>query len=608
MVMLKPARALTSLLAFTTMLGAGATRAQISAITNMSDRVFSAADCDSEVLLEATFSYFSTSFYSHQYAIFGVNALSAQELTLCYNQPTGTNVLIEGQSLPIDGVVELPEDHALTVAEFLAPICSGTGYTGVRLLCFRVAEYNTAQGSGVDFIVDTQVPAAPTEYRWQGSDRSVVLASVSPPAGTTAGEVLTYMIEMRSCSGGSMPTLDAGRSDVVSSPDSSLEEGGFEDALLEDAQADDGSSADQGAGDAAVADSAMPDTALEDGGAAVDSLCGASGAFAEVKTGVQLPLTVGGLVNGNSYEVRVKVKDESGNTGAPSEAEVVVPAPEFGFWDVYAGEEEGCGGCSSAGGSRPSLALLLLGAALLGLRGRRGRGRRGALLGLVALMAALVSGGARADDPEVGLRLSAGPYKPDMDSEAGANDVYRCVFDDKTWVILGTGLDYIVFDMIGTLTVGGEMSYFTVNGHERTSLPSNGECGTSSSSRNTLHMLPLAGNLHYRFDWPYHQFGFPLAPYGRVGLIATPWTITRNAQFQSSEPNAGLRTGWQWALGLAFVLDAIDEVRMKRVRDAGTFQHAYLFGEYRDMRIDSFGEPGFRLGAQTWLVGVNLDI
>ncbi|MBN2358511.1 MAG: hypothetical protein JXR83_03600 [Deltaproteobacteria bacterium] len=59
---------------------------------------------------------------------------------------------------------------------------------------------------------------------------------------------------------------------------------------------------------------------------------------------------------------------------------------------------------------------------------------------------------------------------------------------------------------------------------------------------------------------------------------------------------------------LALILDVFDETRMRGVREAGIFQHALLFAEWRELHIDSFGQPGFVLGDQTWLLGLELVI
>ncbi|MBN2359564.1 MAG: hypothetical protein JXR83_08910 [Deltaproteobacteria bacterium] len=564
--------------------GPGVAQAQVTAISQMTDTSFNAGDCDSDTLLSATFTYSGAATYTPQYTLFGLDAVLAAEVTGCANQPPSDEIFVDNEYLPVDGSVVLPDDVEVTVGDLLYTVCGESRISGLRILCMRVTDIGSTigYGGGIVFNVDTEVPAAPTSYTWQGSDGAIVLSSVTPPADTRSGETLTYVVEIRPCAGAQNPDLDAGVVDA-----------GGADAAIEDAAGH----------DAAVADAASGDDA------AIASTCGASGDFRRAASGVQPPLTVGGLENGRSYEVRLYVQDGAGNVGPTSAVSVLTPHPEYGFWDIYQGQEEGFS-CSqpvtSAGGTCAALALLLGGAAW---RRRRRRGPARAANTLFALVAWLaVAGSAHAEMFDVAARLSAGPYKPDLDREAGANGVYNCLFDDKTWVLGAFGADLVLFDRLGTLTLGGEVAYFTVGGRERLTA-GNGVCGGLASSHNALHLLPLSANLHYRFDWPYALVGFPLAPYARVGVNATPWALTRNGEFKDTGgPTAGVRTGWQWAAGIAFILDVFDETRMRRVRESGAFQHALLFAEWRELHVDSFGQPGFVLGDQTWLLGLELVI
>lgn len=618
------------------LLPAPAAYAQVTAVSGMTESGFNAADCDNDDLMTVTFNYTGGSALQRQYSIFGANASSSADTTVCTNEPNSDDELIENQTMTTAQVAipaDLTEDQQFTVADFIAPACDDSSYRGTRFLCMRITENASAfgQGGGVPFTVDTQIPDAATSYKWQAGDKAISLVSVTRPSNTVATESLNYVVYMRPCSGGVMEVEDAGLiSDVVASDvmeDALVGDATLEDASVEDASGEDAALEDAAIEDVLVADTAMPDVFALDsylkdsvvvdsaafdtyaadvsGEDAGEGACGATGSFKKMAESVQLPITVSGLVNKKSYEVRLRVRDGAGNFGPASGSVVLTPRPEFGFWDLYQGAEEGagCTSCASVSGSKSIAVLLLLGCA--GWIWRRRRAKAVAGLMVLALVGSVST--ARADFGDVGVHLNLGPYKPNIDQESGANGVYSCIFDNKTWVMGMGGFDVSLFDLIGTLSVGAELGYFTVNGHERLSIV-DGECGKAGSSLNTLHMMPLSANLHYRFDWPYKAFQFPLAPYWRLGLNATPWVITRNGQLEDTGgPISGLRTGWQWAMGVAFVLDVVDEARMRRVRETGTFQHAYLFAEWREMKIDSFGEPGFQLGNSTWFMGISID-
>ena len=62
-------------------------------------------------------------------------------------------------------------------------------------------------------------------------------------------------------------------------------------------------------------------------------------------------IRVGGLVNGNTYSLRLRAVDQAENTSAPSEEVGATPVRTEGFWGVYR-EKGGSdpGGCASAAG------------------------------------------------------------------------------------------------------------------------------------------------------------------------------------------------------------------------------------------------------------------
>ena len=447
--------------------------AQVVAVSNMSETSFSREACESDELLAVSFTYVGSAGLTSPYEIFAAAALLGQELTVCSSQPSSSDNLIDGQSLPLDASVVLPDDHEFTVSEFLANVCDDNGFRGDRYLCMRVTSSysNYGEGGGIAFAVDTQVPGQPSGLRWSGGEASVVLAGVDAVEGLADGEIVDYVIELRACDG---DADDAGVDDdaalvvdaavVLDSAvaDASPEDGAIEDGAFLDAAEPD-SAVEQDAAqspDAAEADAAEADAAEDDAGESEASLCDSPGAYVRGASGPELPLRVSGLINGRRYEVRLYVEDEAGNKGEASESAIITPAPEFGFWDIYAGEEEGFGETSCAQSSAGSWGLAALALVLVALLWRR---RRTSSL-LVFALALGAAPFAQADVFDVGVHVSGGPYKPGIDSEAGANNVYQCVFEDKTWLMSTGGVDLILFDFFGTLSIGGELGYFTIGG------------------------------------------------------------------------------------------------------------------------------------------------
>lgn len=589
--------------------------AQVVAQSNMTQTEFNAADCSSSEPLEVSFVYTGAYALGAQYDLFTATAVVGQEATVCANSPSNSSLLVDGESLPVDGIVELPGDQDLSIADLLANSCDSTGQRATLYLCMRVTSpYSTyGEGGGLPFVIDTEIPGQPSDPQWTGGDQEIALLSIDSLSDVTDDETLSYRIELRACESSAS---DAGSDADAASEDANLADAGLVDATPDDAQSLDGSgdaAMDAGLDDINNADDATLEDASQSDASSADaaelngaSLCNAQADYAMVASGSELPLRAAGLVNGQQYEVRVYVVDGAGNVGTASDASLVTPQNEYGFWDVYDGAETGFGqtSCQQA---RPSLAWLLLGLPLLVLWRRR-RQRHIITSSMVILLSVLSFAPAQAKPLDWSLRLAGGPYLPDIDTEPGANGAYACIFGQDPWVLGDLSADLILFDAFGSLSLGAEMSYFTKSGKERDAISADGSCGAVTSSSNTLHLLPLSANLQYRFDWLYKMVGLPLAPYGRIGLIAAPWSITRNGLLEKTGGSlAGLRTGWQWAAGLALVLDIFEPAAMARVRETGTFQHSYLFAEWREMHIDGFGTPGFILGDQTWMAGIAVD-
>lgn len=71
-------------------------------------------------------------------------------------------------------------------------------------------------------------------------------------------------------------------------------------------------------------------------------------------------IKVTGLLNGTTYDLRLRARDEAGNVSDPSDVRPVTPIKTIGFWGAYrAAGGTDTGGCNAAPGLLPALLVLL---------------------------------------------------------------------------------------------------------------------------------------------------------------------------------------------------------------------------------------------------------
>ena len=126
-------------------------------------------------------------------------------------------------------------------------------------------------------------------------------------------------------------------------------------------------------------------------------------------------------------------------------------------------------------------------------------------------------------------------------------------------------------------------------GHRVKNNPSLAVLGSSSTddstgSLNTVALLswPMQLDVMVGVDLADEQ---PIVPYGRIGLDMVPWTSRT-----TDENIKGMRGGWHWAAGIAFLLDVIAPRRAASAQARTGIDDAYLTFEYRQTTLDNFGQ------------------
>jgi hypothetical protein len=247
--------------------------------------------------------------------------------------------------------------------------------------------------------------------------------------------------------------------------------------------------------------------------------------------------------------------------------------------------------------------------------------RRVALAALAALAALSAAGQARAQTFEtdadiIGHRyrtpqrfafeLRFGPYRPDVDSEFdGARHPYQDFFGSGHNLMTQVEFDYEIFHRFGTIAVGAGAGYFSVTG---TSPVASGT-GLPSGDHSTFKVIPVSLSGIYRFDYFLEQRGFPLVPYGKLGLDWGYWQITDGNDEIASDGHGGQgrggTLGWHAAVGLALVLDWLDPDTARDFDNEMGVNHTSLVFQLTHADISGLGASDrLHVGDDEWSLGL----
>lgn len=360
----------------------------------------------------------------------------------------------------------------------------------------------------------------------------------------------------------------------------------------------------------------------DDAEADPDSACGAAAEF-ESTVG-DVPGVDIEVENGRSIELRVVTLDDFENESEPTAWILGETAADLSPLSLYDGPKNDLS-CDTSSCDDAEAASFV--GALVLLRSRRRR-RTGHSAGMMVLALCLVSPLALAqshsDDPEsrrlwkgLGrstLALGVGAWRPNIDANT-TFPVWGCFFGDATLPQLTGAGDFHLFDGFGSFQFSVAMDLAQASGFAQPLEAAElGACQTPTKTKVELTLLSVRPGLTWRIDPLLDWFGFPLVPYGRVGLVGVGylWSHDGELSVDNGHNPLGARFGWEGAAGLMLALDFLDWIdpftpqSTRRARANGVFDHTFLFveGAYQD--VTSFGQPGFDLSPRDAFVGTGL--
>jgi len=165
----------------------------------------------------------------------------------------------------------------------------------------------------------------------------------------------------------------------------------------------------------------------------------------------------------------------------------------------------------------------------------------------------------------------------------------------------GLELDRQILQRHGTLAVGIGISYFRVSAASLAA-----DLQTRTGDQTALRLIPLSASVVYRASMIPELTKLPLAPYAKLGLDATLWSMSETSQTTSVD---GVSYGWHAAAGVALLLDVLDYDGAQDLDLETGINHTSAFFEVTYVSTGlGIGGPQLHVGDTTWLAGLMLEM
>jgi hypothetical protein len=218
------------------------------------------------------------------------------------------------------------------------------------------------------------------------------------------------------------------------------------------------------------------------------------------------------------------------------------------------------------------------------------------------------------------VEVRFGPYSPKI------NPGFTEFFGKKQRYQFGVEIDWQIgrIPHLGTLALGGSLSYTQMSGANQlpaseAALAPPGPIGQETS----LKILPMYAVGVLRIDAAARELHIPLVPYGKLGLGYALWWCNNgiatcrgynpaddgdpnpNAVDQENKIGRGTSVGTQAALGIMFLLDALEPSAGLALDNETGINNSYLFLEWS---MSNFAGAQMNVGSNTWVAGLAFEM
>lgn len=205
------------------------------------------------------------------------------------------------------------------------------------------------------------------------------------------------------------------------------------------------------------------------------------------------------------------------------------------------------------------------------------------------------------------LRFS--PFLPEVDSDPllAGQTPFANIFGSSKTLMFGAEGDWqaVRIPHLGTFGPGVGISYADFSGNAKLL------GGGTSGETTTLEIYPmyLVGVL--RADVLWREVRIPLVPYLKFGVAAALWRAsnTLGTSYYEGEAGRGYTLGTQFALGLAFNLNVLDDIAARSFDEDLGVNNTYVFGEWSRSDLTGLGIQGdpLRVGGTYWTLGIAFE-
>jgi hypothetical protein len=214
-------------------------------------------------------------------------------------------------------------------------------------------------------------------------------------------------------------------------------------------------------------------------------------------------------------------------------------------------------------------------------------------------------------EPQLGVlfELKLGTLIPRVGDEQGlSSNPYQTIFSNHSMLYGGGEVDFIAWHGYGAVTVGFAAGY--AEKYAPALLVTNDQTnGQPSTEKTALIIFPLRLPVAYRFDVTWSRWRIPLVPYFKVALLATPWRVTKGGTTEvvNGQTGSGLKWGYAFTGGVAFVLDVLSAQMAKDMTTNTGIRHTYIFAEYNLDQLTDFGKNNLNLSSRWFTFGLGFE-